>query len=198
MITVHVDDLTSAPLNTILPVMNTKKNKAKKVQRKNTKLRKPQNQDSSKSPSPVLASSSVYPRKLDTPCPECGKLGRHSLRACKVNEQETRGSSENVYDEDHEGLDEDCKVNFKLRSTSGNGIINGVELYKNMQIRPSVKVGKLLAKFSTKLSVPMDKLMLRCNGRVLEIGEEVRDLAHQTVWLTVVEIKEENNGLMLF
>ena len=56
----------------------------------------------------------------------------------------------------------------------------------------------MLAKFSTKLSVPTDKLMLRCNGRVLEHGEEVRDLAHQTVWLTVVEIKEENNGLLLF
>ena len=115
VITVHVRDLTSAPLNTILPVMNTKKNKAKKVQRKNTKPRKPQTQDSFKSPSPVLASRSVRPKKLDTPCPECGKSGRHSLRACKVNEQETRGYSENVDDGDHEGLDEDCKVNFKLR-----------------------------------------------------------------------------------
>jgi len=189
------DDSTAAPANTSPPVIDTKKNKAKKFQRKLTNLKKPQEIDHLKSP--MLTSCSVNLRKLNMPFPECGKLDEHSL-------EETHGNSVNKEDGDHEkGADEvrvfiASKVQFKIRSTSGNGIINGVVLHNILHIRPSTKVGKLLAIFSIKLSVPLEKLLLRCNGRELEHGEEVSGLAHQTVWLTVIEVKEEDMGLMHF
>jgi hypothetical protein len=51
---------------------------------------------------------------------------------------------------------------------------------------------EVMTRFSRKLSVPMDRLVMRCNGRELGVQEEVRGLANQTVWLTVVEVKEES------
>jgi len=193
---VQGDDSTTAPANTIPPVIDTKKNKAKKFQRKVTNLKKPQEIDHLKS-ALLTSSCSVNLRKLNMPFPECGKLDEHSL-------EETHGNSVKKEDGDHEkGADEvrvfiASKVQFKIRSTSGNGIINGVVLHNILHIRPSTKVGKLLAIFSIKLSVPLEKLLLRCNGRELEHGEEVSGLAHQTVWLTVIEVKEEDMGLMHF
>ena len=52
-------------------------------------------------------------------------------------------------------------------------------------------VREVIARFSKKLIMPKDSLWMRCNGRVLGVQEEVRALANQTVWLTVIGVKEE-------
>ena len=52
-----------------------------------------------------------------------------------------------------------------------------------------------MARYCNKLSVSMDRLVLRCNGREWELQEEVRCLADQTVQLTVGEVNNEDIGI---
>ena len=58
---------------------------------------------------------------------------------------------------------------------------------------------EVLARFSKKLLVPMDRLMMRFNGKELSAEEDVRALANQTVWLSVIgneNIFDETDGLI--
>ena len=62
----------------------------------------------------------------------------------------------------------------------------------NIEIPASFPVMEVMTRFSKKLSVPMDRLMMRCNGRELGVQEEVKGLANKIVWLTVIEVKIES------
>jgi len=81
-------------------------------------------------------------------------------------------------------------ISFTLRSTSAS--LEGVSLNMKIDIPASHSVREVLARFSKKLLVPMDRLVMRFNGRELSAEEEVRALANQTVWLSVIGVKEES------
>jgi len=81
-------------------------------------------------------------------------------------------------------------IKFTLRSTSASW--EGVSLNMKIDIPASHSVREVLARFSKKLLVPMDRLVMRFNGRELSAEEEVRALANQTVWLSVIGVKEES------
>ena len=81
-------------------------------------------------------------------------------------------------------------ITFTLRSTSASA--DGVSLNINIEIPASFSLMEVMTRFSKKLSMSMDRLLMRCDGRELGVQEEVRGLANQTVWLTVVEVKEES------
>ena len=81
-------------------------------------------------------------------------------------------------------------ITFTLRSISASA--DGVSLNINIEIPAFFSLMEVMTRFSKKLSMSMDRLLMRCNGRELGVQEEVRGLANQTVWLTVVEVKEES------
>ena len=81
-------------------------------------------------------------------------------------------------------------ITFVLRSTSASD--DGVILNMNIDIPAYLPVREVMTRFSKKLFVPMDRLLMRCNGRELGVEEEVRGLANQTVWLTEIGVKNEN------
>ena len=82
-------------------------------------------------------------------------------------------------------------ISFILRSTS-DFTENGECLNRKIQAPPSSTVTKVMTRYSKKLSVSMDRLVLRCKGREWELQEEVRGRANLTVRLTVGEVKMED------
>ena len=82
-------------------------------------------------------------------------------------------------------------MKFLFRSTYKSG--DGENLFVKMKVKPSITIGKVKDKFSRRLAVSMDRLVMRCNGKLLENEGFVRNLVNQTVWLSVVEVKEEGS-----
>jgi len=78
------------------------------------------------------------------------------------------------------------KVIFKVRSLVGN------QVRQSIRMKVTSKVQKVLDMFSEKMEVPMHKMKLRCNGKVLDVADNVRNLDGQVVWITVdTEVKSE-------
>ena len=147
-------------------------------------------------------------RQGQAACPRCKKmmlkcnLVRHT-KGCKARKEKTVAVSKRIVKEEdafHVLTEEDPREVFKnplfmemitfiLRSTSASD--DGVSLNMKIDIPASFSLRVVMTRFSKKLLLPMDKLMMRCNGRDLGVEEEVRGLANQTVWLTTIEVKEE-------
>ena len=64
-------------------------------------------------------------------------------------------------------------ITLALRSTSAS--VAGVSLYINIEIPASYSVREVMARFIRKLSVPVDRLVIRCNGRELGVQEQAGD-----------------------
>jgi len=146
-------------------------------------------------------------RQGQAACPKCkkvmlkGNLVRH-IKGCKekteaVNKRIVR-EEEDTFHVLTEEVPEEVFLNplfvemitFVLRSTSASD--DGVSLNMNIDIPAYLPVREVMTRFSKKLLVPMDRLLMRCNGRELGVEEEVRGLANQTVWLTEIGVKNEN------
>jgi len=139
-------------------------------------------------------------------CPKCKKLmlkinvDRH-IKGCKektgaVTKRVVReeGDAFHVLTENSEEVFKNPlfmeMIKFTLRSTSASW--EGVSLNMKIDIPASHSVREVLARFSKKLLVPMDRLVMRFNGRELSAEEEVRALGNQTVWLSLIGVKEES------
>ena len=137
-------------------------------------------------------------RQRQAACPRCKKLmlKSHLVRHAKACKEKTEAVTKRGVGEEEDASHVLTKENpeemitLTLRSTSASA--DGVSLNLNIEIPASYSVREVMTRFSRKLSVPMDRLVMRCNGRELGVQEEVRGLANQTVWLTVVEVKEES------
>jgi len=152
-------------------------------------------------------------RQGQAACPKCKKmmhksnLVRHT-KGCNASKEKTEVVAKRIAREEdafhvltEEKTGEVFKnplfmemITFILRSTSASD--DGVSLNMKIDIPASYSVMEVVTRFSKKLLVPMDKLMMRCNGRDLGVEEEVRGLANQIVWLTTVEVKEEFDGVV--
>eukprot|EP00092_Neocalanus_flemingeri_P039007 GFUD01042463.1.p1 GENE.GFUD01042463.1~~GFUD01042463.1.p1 ORF type:complete len:377 (-),score=91.07 GFUD01042463.1:271-1401(-) len=99
-----------------------------------------------------------------------------------------KGLEEIVIDDSKEvnGPEKDLVERIKFKVKSPHKIKK-----VNVEMKATVKVGKLADGLSLMLEVPMDKVELRCNGRLLRNDEEVRGLDDQTVCVTVKVKGEE-------
>jgi len=165
------------------PIANAEKNKARKLRNRNKKVKlEPE-------PSTLASSTLMNVSKAQVNCPGCGKtmrkdsLAKHSKISCKGKQGDSRGGgAAKVTGQPVE------EISFKIRST-----YNDENLLVKMKVKPSITIGKVKDKFSRRLSVSMDRLVMRCNGKLLENEEIVRKLESQTVWLSVVEVKDEES-----
>ena len=189
------------------PISNTQKNNARKLANKCKKIK----MSNSPCPEPLQAQAplptilAINPKALwhqqQVHCPDCGKLmlrcnlARHIQTGCKAIVKKTQAVTKRVVKEEDaiDGVAENSEemISFILRSTS-DYTENGECLNRKIQAPPSRTVRKVMTRYSKKLSVSMDRLVLRCKGREWELQEEVRGLANQTVWLTVGEVKKED------
>jgi len=132
-------------------------------------------------------------------CPDCGRcllrknLAVHKSKWCK---------GDGVVNENISGVGDDClggggnsdpvdKVNLKIRCVEGR--INGVKLNMNLKVNRFAKFEKVMDLFSKRSGLALDRLELRCKGRVLGVEEEVRSTEGETVWVNVVRVKLEDN-----
>ena len=110
-------------------------------------------------------------------------------------EEETKAVTNRVVKEEDaiDGIAENSEemVSFILCIISDK-TEDGVCFNRKIQAPYSITVGKVMARYCNKLSVSMDRLVLRCKGREWDLQEKVRGLANQTVWLTLREVKNEN------
>ena len=174
------------------PIANAEKNKARKLRNKNkkVKLSKSLEPEPPKLPSPPIKG----PKAL-VACSGCGKMMRrdsltkHTKMSCKGNLGVSKaGGGGKVPDSGFNGQTED-EISFKIRSMVKS--VDANNLFVKMKVKPSVTIAKVKDKFGRRLAVSMNRLVMRCNGKLLENEEEVRNLSNQTVWLSVVDVKDE-------
>ena len=178
------------------PIANAEKNKARKLRNKNKKVKLSKSLEPE--PPKLPPSPPIKASKTQVACPGCGKimrrdsLAKHTRMSCKGNLGDSRvGGVDKVSNSDLTGKSED-EISFKIRSMYNSG--DGETLFVKMKVKPSITIGKVKDRFSRRLAVSMDRLVMRCNGEMLENEGLVRNLGNQTVWLSVVEVKDEGSN----
>jgi len=204
----HQHGNSSSDEDPFTPISNTQKNKARKMANRCKKIKMSNSpcppEPVQESLFPILVNNNPKALRRDPPgpCPDCGKvilksnLARHIKRGCKAIVKKTQAVTK-IVDKKDDASDDMAEnteemISFILRSISVK-TEDAVCLNRKIQAPPSSTVRKVMARYSKKLSVSMDRLVLRCKGREWGLQEEVRGLANQTVWLvTVGEVKNEN------
>jgi hypothetical protein len=76
------------------------------------------------------------------------------------------------------------KMNLKIRSLEEK--INGVGFNVDLQVKTNTKLGKVVDLFSRRTGLAMDRMEFSCEGRVLRLEDEVKDVQGETVWVSLV------------
>ena len=98
-------------------------------------------------------------------CQDCGRfLSRNSLSVHKVHPVE--------------------KMTLKIRSDEEK--VDGIGFNVDLQVKTNTKLKKVVDLFSRRTGLAMDRMELRCEGRVLRLEEEVKGVEGETVWVRLV------------